>query len=97
VVAQVLFKRVDQKGRCAAMELLIATPAVRNLIRAGKTHQIPSMIQTGKTYGMQLLDDAIMDLYKKRWISAEEAYAKSNNKGIFRPFLKTQPADFTEA
>jgi len=96
VVAQVLFKRIDKKGRCAAMEILIATPAVRNLIREGKTHQIPSMIQTGKQYGMQLLDDAIMELYKKHWISAEEAYAKANNKGIFRPFLKTQPSDFTE-
>lgn len=97
VVAQVLFKRIDKKGRCAAMEILIATPAVRNLIREGKTHQIPSMIQTGKQYGMQLLDDAIMELYKKHWISAEEAYAKANNKGVFRPFLKTPPSDFTEA
>ena len=97
VVAQVLFKRIDKKGRCAAMEILVATPAVRNLVRESKTHQIPSMIQTGKQYGMQLLDDAIMQLYKKRWISPEEAYAKANNKALFRPFLKTPPADFTEA
>ena len=54
VIAQVLFKRIDIKGRCAALEILIATPAVRNLIREAKTHQIPSMIQTGKKYGMQL-------------------------------------------
>ncbi|MBF0201842.1 MAG: type IV pili twitching motility protein PilT, partial [Desulfamplus sp.] len=54
-------------------------------------------IQTGKQYGMQLLDDAIMQLYNKRWISAEEAYSKSNNKALFRPLLKTPPADFTEA
>jgi twitching motility protein PilT len=97
VVAQVLFKRIDKKGRCAAMEILIANPAVRNLIREGKTYQIPSMIQTGKKYGMQLLDDAIMELYKKGWISADEAYMKSNDKTRFRPFLKTPPADFTEA
>ena len=97
VVAQVLFKRIDKKGRCAAMEILIATPAVRNLIREAKTHQIPSMIQTGKQYGMQLLDDAIMQLYKKGWISPDEAYGKANNKGIFRPFLKHPPNDFTEA
>ena len=97
VVAQVLFKRIDKKGRCAAMEILVATPAVRNLIRESKTHQIASMIQTGKQYGMQLLDDAIMDLYKKGWISPDEAYAKANNKGIFRPFLKHPPSDFTEA
>lgn len=97
VIAQTLFKRIDKKGRCAAMEILVATPAVRNLIREAKTHQIPYMIQTGKQYGMQLLDDAIMQLYKKGWISPDEAYGKSNNKSLFRPFLKTPPADFTEA
>ncbi len=97
VVAQTLFKRIDKKGRCAAMEILVATPAVRNLIREAKTHQISSMIQTGKQYGMQLLDDAIMQLYKKGWISPDEAYGKANNKSLFRPFLKTPPADFTEA
>jgi twitching motility protein PilT len=97
VIAQVLFKRADKKGRCAALEILIANPAVRNLVREGKTHQINSMIQTGKKYGMQLLDDAIMDLLNKRWISAEEAYIKCNQKEKFRPFLKKPPDDFTEA
>jgi twitching motility protein PilT len=97
VIAQTLFKRIDRKGRVAALEILIANPAVRNLIREGKTHQIPSMIQTGKKYGMILLDDSIMDLFKKGFISAEEAYAKSNEKGRFRAMLKAPPADFTEA
>jgi twitching motility protein PilT len=97
VIAQVLFKRIDVKGRCPALEILIANPAVRNLIREGKTHQINSMIQTGKKYGMQLLDDAIMELYEKRRISSDDAYAKSNDKGRFRPFLKAPPTDFTEA
>lgn len=96
VISQVLFKRVDKKGRCAALEILVATSAVRNLIRESKTFQIPSMIQTGKKYGMQLLDDAIMDLLTRGWISAEDAYNKSNDKAKFRPFLKTPPADFTE-
>jgi twitching motility protein PilT len=97
VVAQTLFKRIDKKGRCAAMEILIATPAVRNLIREAKTHQIDSMIQTGKQYGMQLLDEAIMNLYKKEWISPDSAYNRANNKSLFRPFLKNPPADFTES
>jgi twitching motility protein PilT len=97
VLAQVLFKRIDRRGRCVALEILIATPAVRNLVREQKTHQIPSMIQTGKKYGMQLLDDAIMNLYKKGWISADEAYAKANDKAQFRPLLKSPPTDFTEA
>ncbi|MGD8256060.1 MAG: type IV pilus twitching motility protein PilT [Desulfobacterales bacterium] len=96
VIAQTLFKRIDRKGRVVALEILIANPAVRNLIREGKTHQLPSMIQTGKKYGMMLLDDSIMDLYKKGMISAEEAYAKSNEKNKFRPLLKAPPADFTE-
>ena len=97
VIAQTLFKRIDRKGRIVALEILIASPAVRNLIREAKTHQIPSMIQTGKKYGMILLDDSIMELYKKGMISAEEAYAKSNEKGRFRPLLTAPPADFTEA
>jgi len=97
VVAQVLFKRIDKTGRIPALEILIANPAVRNLIREGKSHQIPSMIQTGKKYGMLLLDDAIMDLLNKGMISPDDAYSKSNDKARFRPFLKTPPTDFTEA
>ncbi len=97
VIAQVLFKRIDRKGRCPALEVLIATPAVRNLIREAKTHQLPSSMQTGKKYGMQLLDDAVMNLYNKGWISAEDAYSKSNEKQRFRPLLKSPPVDFTEA
>jgi len=96
IIAQVLFKRIDIKARCVALEILIANAAVRNLVREGKTHQIPSMIQTGKKYGMQLLDDAIMELYNKGWISADEAYMKSNEKAKFRPLLTAPPADFTE-
>ncbi len=96
IIAQVLFKRIDKKARCVALEILIANAAVRNLVREGKTHQIPSMIQTGKKYGMQLLDDAIMELYNKGWISADEAYMKANEKAKFRPLLTAPPADFTE-
>jgi twitching motility protein PilT len=76
---------------------MIANSAVRNLIRESKTFQIPSMIQTGKKYGMQLLDDSIHELYNRGWIGAEEAYLKSNDKGRFRPLLKVPPTDFTEA
>ncbi len=97
IIAQVLFKRIDKKGRCVALEILIATPAVRNLIREAKSYQIPGMVQTGKKYGMQLLDDAIMKLLNRGWISAEEAYAKANEKSKFRPMLKSPPTDFTEA
>lgn len=97
VISQTLFKRIDKRGRIPALEIMIATPAVRNLVREAKSHQIPSMIQTGKKYGMQLLDDAIMDLYNKGKISGDDAYLKANEKGRFRPLLKAPPTDFTEA
>ncbi len=97
IISQILFKRIDLKGRCLALEILIATPAVRNLVRESKTFQIPSTIQTGRKYGMQLMDDGIMDLYNRGWISADEAYMKCNEKTRFRPFLKYAPTDFTEA
>ena len=97
IIAQVLFKRSDKRGRCPALEILIATPAVRNLIRESKTHQLNSMIQTGKKFGMQSLDDAIMDHLQAKRIGADDAYAKSNDKSKFRPFLKNPPVDFTDA
>ena len=97
VISQVIFKRIDVRNRCVAMEILIANSAVRNLIRESKTYQIPSMMQTGKKYGMQLLDDAIMDLYSRGWIGSEDAYMKANDKTKFRPLLKYPPTDFTEA
>jgi twitching motility protein PilT len=97
VISQILFKRIDIKARCVALEICIATPAVRNLIRESKTYQIPSMMQTGKKYGMQLLDDGIMDLYKRGWIGSDDAYIKANDKARFRPLLKYPPTDFTEA
>ena len=96
VVAQNLFKRIDKKGRVAALEIMIANPAVRNLIREGKTFQIPSMLQTGKKYGMQTLDDAIMEHLTKGRISPDDAYGKSNDKTKFLPYLKNPPQDFTE-
>jgi len=95
VVAQNLFKRIDKKGRCAALEILVCTAAVSNLIRENKTVQIPSAIQTGKVHGMQTLDDAIMDVLNKRWISPEEAYQKCIDKSKFRPFLKTPPDELS--
>jgi twitching motility protein PilT len=97
VIAQVLFKRIDIKGRVPALEILIATPAARNLIREAKTHQLPSVMQTGKRFGMQLLDDAIMDLFNKGYISGDDAYLKANEKARFRPLLTNPPSDFTEA
>jgi twitching motility protein PilT len=91
VVAQNLFKRIDVKGRCSALEILVCNNAVANLIRDAKTFQIPSAMQTGKKQGMQTLDDAIMDLLNKKWISPEEAYEKAIDKNKFVSLLKTPP------
>jgi twitching motility protein PilT len=96
VVSQTLFKRIDRKGRVAAVEIMIGTPAVRNLIREGKSFQIPGMIQTGKKYGMQSLDEAILRLVNAKIISPDDAYAKAEDKARFLPFMKKPPADFTE-
>jgi twitching motility protein PilT len=93
VVAQNLFKRIDKKGRVAALEILVFTTAVANLVREGKTHQIPGMIQVGKKLGNQPLDDAIMEHVRMKRISPEEAYDKCLDKKKFRPFLAHPPED----
>lgn len=73
VISQALIPVVGGRGRVAAFEVMLGTPAIRNLIREGKTYQIPSMMQTAKKVGMQTLDDAIYELYVKGKISAEHA------------------------
>ena len=93
VVAQTLFKRADIKGRCAALEILVVTPACANLIRENKTFQIPSVIQTGRKYGMQTLDNTIEDLLKKGWIGSEEAYSKCIDKSKFVQYLTRKPVE----
>ena len=73
-----------------------ARPPSANLIREGKTVQIPSAIQTGKQFGMQTLDDAIMGVLQKGWISPDEAYDKCIDKSKFRPLLKTPPDELNQ-
>src|SRR5882762_1474575 len=93
VVAQNLFRRIDKKGRVAALEILVFTTAIANLVREGKTHQIPGMIQVGKKLGNQPLDDAIMEHVRMKRISPEEAYDKAFDKKKFRTFLPHPPED----
>jgi twitching motility protein PilT len=93
VVAQNLFKRIDKKGRVAALEVLVFTTAIANLVREGKTHQIPGMIQVGKKLGNQPLDDAIMEHLRMKRISPEDAYDKALDKKKFRSFLPHPPED----
>ena len=79
VLSQQLLPRIDQTGMVAAYEFLMVTPAIANLIRENKTFRIDSAIQTGKKYGMQLLDDHMWTLYTKQVISAESMIDKAKD------------------
>jgi twitching motility protein PilT len=98
VIAQNLCKKIGG-GRAAALEVLIVTSAVSNLIREAKTFQIPSIMQVGKSVGMVALNDALMDLVTKKVVAPEEAYAKSVDKAGFEAVLKRAGIDtkFTAA
>ena len=96
VVSQNLFKRIDTKGRVAVMEILLATPAVRNLIRESKTYQISTVLQTGRKYGMQSLDDSILEHILAGRIDPNQAYTSCQDKDKFRPYLTQPPDDFTD-
>jgi twitching motility protein PilT len=72
VVSQRLLPRADGEGRVAAFEMMIATPAIRNLIREGKTHQILNVIATSTGTGMQTLEKALTDLYRAGYVAYDE-------------------------
>lgn len=86
VISQVLCKKVGG-GRVAAHEVLIANPAVANLIREGKTFQLKSVMQTGRNLGMQTMNDCILEHVVAGRVSAEEGYMKSNDKATFKTAL----------
>lgn len=84
VVSQTLLKRCDKPGRCAALEIMVVTPAIANLIRENKTFQIKSAIQTGKQLGMQTMDQALMDLLMARKITPQAAMIVAEDKKQFQ-------------
>lgn len=79
VLSQQLLPRRDGRGRVVACEVLVPTPAVRNLIREGKTHQIYTIMQTGTKFGMQTMDAALADLVRRKLITREMAETHSSN------------------
>ena len=83
VISQTLLKTKDGSSRVAAHEIMIATPAIRNLIREAKVAQMYSAIQTGAQIGMQTLDQNLLDLVKRNAVSASEARGKAMNKDLF--------------
>jgi len=83
VISQTLLKTKDGSGRVAAHEIMIGTPAIRNLIRENKVAQMYSAIQTGQSLGMQTLDQCLQDLVRRNIVSAAEARLRAANKDIF--------------
>jgi len=92
VIAQTLCRKIGG-GRVAALEVLLTNGAISNLIREGKTFQIPSMMQVGKGAGMVTLNDALIDLVTKKLVAPEEAYAKCVDKAGFEGLLKRAGVD----
>ena len=89
VISQTLCRKVGG-GRVAAREILLSTPAVSNLIREGKTFQIPSVMQTSRRLGMMTLTDALLELMDQGKIDAKEAYAKAIDKSAVLQGLRTR-------
>ena len=96
VISQTLCQKIGG-GRVAALEVLIVTPAISNLIREAKTFQIQSMMQVGKAVGMVTLNDALLDLVTKKLVAPEEAYAKAVDKPALEAMLKRVGFDPAEA
>lgn len=82
IVSQQLLPNKNLDGRAAALEIMVVTSAIQNLIREGKTHQIESSVQTGAKYGMRTMDMALVDLYKKGEITYDTAVTYSVDKDM---------------
>ena len=88
VISQMLCKKIGG-GRVPALEIMIASPSISNLIREGKTFQIPSIMQSGKRFGMCMMNDSFVDLVKKQVVKPEDAYAKAVDKaGLLAQFKR---------
>jgi twitching motility protein PilT len=88
VIAQQLLVRAEGQERVMAVEILVGTAALANMIREGKTYQIPSLIQTGRRDSMQTMDQAILELLRRKQITPQEAYRKAIDKETYRHYLE---------
>jgi len=86
VISQQLLQKADKSGRVAALEILVNTPAVSNLIRQGKLDQLETTMQSGSQHGMRTMDNAIEALLNQRMVTGKEAYKKGISKSKFEPF-----------
>jgi len=90
VVSQQLLPTCHKPGRAPALEIMINTPAVSNLIRQGKLDQLETAIQSGGNIGMKTMDGALMELVEKGWVTAQEAYQQANNKSMFEKLREVE-------
>jgi twitching motility protein PilT len=88
IISQQLVPKADGTGRVAALEVMVNTPAVGNVIREAKTYMLPGIIQTGKKLGMKLMDDSLMELVETGVISPHEAFDRAEQKKPFEALLK---------
>jgi twitching motility protein PilT len=91
IISQQLLPRAGQSGRVPANEIMLASAAIRNLIREAKTHQITSMIQTSGNMGMVTMDQTLRDLYLKGFIALEQAFERCTNPDELRKMINTVP------
>ena len=88
IISQQLIPRADIPGRVLACEVLVATSAVRNIIREGKTYQLPTVMQTGGKLGMQTMDNSLRDLYRQRKITIQEALLRASDPEEFKRMVE---------
>ena len=91
VIAQILLSKKSGGGRVPAVELLLTSPAVRNLIRTGKSHELPTAMETGTQLGMRTMDQALKDLVNRDMVSYETAVARVRNRTVFEKSLMYNP------
>lgn len=96
IVAQQLLKRTDKRGRIAAIEVLLDGPGLSNIIREGNASKLLSYIESGKGRGMQLLDEALLDLVRRNVVSKEDAYLKASDKARFVKSLQGEGVAFED-
>jgi twitching motility protein PilT len=87
VITQVLVKSADGRGRRAICEVMVMTKAIAKLIMTDQTHQVPSQLQTGREFGMQLMDMALMQAIKAKEIDPDDAFAYASDKRQFQNFV----------
>jgi twitching motility protein PilT len=88
VVSQLLLRTADGHGRCAAVEILLKSPGLPNVIREGNTPMLTTIMQAGRAAGMQLMDDALAALVEAKRVTPREAYLKATNKARFENLVE---------